>query len=141
MVGEAQEQGCLQSCHDLSDGGLAVAVAECCFGRDTLGADLDLGGSLPGELLLNALLFSESHSRFVVSVAPEDEWAFESIFEARATRIGVVTGGGELRVRHAGQKVISVLTTALRNAWTNGPVNRLLSVGADLSAETHHSGL
>ena len=141
LVGEANEQGCLQSSHDLSDGGLAVAVAESCFGQDKLGADLDLGGFLQGELPLPALLFSESHSRFVVTVAPEDVWAFESIFEERATRIGVVTDRGELRVRHAGQDVISVVTTALRDAWTHGPVNRLLAVGSDLSVETHRTDL
>jgi phosphoribosylformylglycinamidine synthase II len=141
LVGEANEQGCIQSCHDLSDGGLAVAVAESCFSRDTMGADLDLGGYLPNELPLHTLLFSESHSRFVVTVAPEDVWAFESILEERATRIGVVTNTGELRVRHAGQEVISVLTTALRDAWTNGPVNKLLAVGADLSSDIHQSGL
>ena len=139
LVGEANEQGTIQSCHDLSDGGLAVAVSECCFGTDTLGAELDLGGLLAGELALPALLFSESHSRFVVSVAPEDIWAFESIFEERATRIGVVTDGGQLRIRHAGQAVISMKTAALRAAWINGPVNTLLAVGADVSDETHRA--
>ena len=58
LVGEANEQQLIQSCHDLSDGGFAVALAECTFGRDGLGADLDLGGHLPGELPLPVLLLA-----------------------------------------------------------------------------------
>ncbi len=87
------------------------------------------------------LLFSESHSRFVVTVAPEDVWAFESIFEERATRIGFVTASGQLRARHAGQEILAVETAALRDAWTHGPVNTLLAVGTDVSAETHRTDL
>jgi phosphoribosylformylglycinamidine synthase II len=128
LVGEANEQGLIQSSHDLSDGGLAVAVAECTFGRDNLGADLDLGGYLNGELSLEAMLFSESHSRFVVTVAPEDVWAFESILEERATCLGRVTDDGYLRARYQGSELLHIATTELRHAWTNGPVNQTLGL-------------
>ena len=128
LVGEANEQQLIQSCHDLSDGGFAVALAECTFGRDGLGADLDLGGHLPGELPLPVLLFSESHSRFVVSVAPEDVWAFESILEERATRLGEVTDDGALRALHGGRTALRVSTTVLRQAWNNGLVNETIGV-------------
>ena len=127
LVGEANDQQLIQSSHDLSDGGLAVTLAECTFGRDGIGAALDLS-ALPAELPVNALLFSESHSRFVVSVAPEDVVAFESILEDRATRLGRVTADGQLRVRHQQKELLSLNTTDLRAAWTNGPVNQTIGL-------------
>ena len=129
LVGEANEQQLIQSSHDLSDGGLAVALAECTFGREGVGADVDLS-PLPPDLSANALLFSESASRFVVSVAPEDVWAFESILEERATRLGVVTDDGQLRVARGGGELLNAATHDLRAAWTNGPVNQTIGLEA-----------
>ena len=123
-MGQANDQRLIQSCHDLSDGGLAVALAECTFGYDC-GASIDLPATL---LALPAQLFSESHSRFLATVAPEDVVAFEQLLGDRATRLGRVTLDGQLTVRHAGQSVIAANTATLRAAWTNGPVNRLLGV-------------
>src|SRR4030095_498032 len=57
----------LHSAHDCSDGGLAVAIAECCFStlsRDTIGAEIDLQSSLSTD----SLLFGESPSRIIVSL-------------------------------------------------------------------------
>ena len=126
-IGEANDQNLIQSCHDLSDGGLAVALAEATFGYG-FGADVEL----TGELSLTAQLFSESHSRFVATVAPEDVVAFEALLKGRATRLGTVTGNGRLTVRHAGQSVIDADVTALRETWSNGPVNKV--IGLDLDA-------
>ena len=126
LVGEANDQSLIQSCHDLSDGGLAVALAECTFGY-RCGAEIELPEA---GLPLHVQLFSESHSRFLATVAPEDVVAFESILEDRATRLGRVTDGGRLVVRHAGQLVIDEDSEALRATWTNGPINELLGVKA-----------
>ncbi|GAA4361196.1 phosphoribosylformylglycinamidine synthase subunit PurS [Hymenobacter saemangeumensis] len=126
LVGEANDQALIQSCHDLSDGGLAVALAECTFGY-RCGAEVELPET---GLPLHVQLFSESHSRFLATVAPEDVVAFESILEDRATRLGRVTADGRLTVRHAGQDVIAEDSEALRHSWTNGPVNELLGVKA-----------
>jgi len=124
LVGEANDQALIQSCHDLSDGGLAVALAETTFGYG-YGAEIEL----PADgLPLAAQLFSESHSRFLATVAPEDVVAFEQLLGDRATRLGRVTLNGQLTVHHAGQTVISANTATLRAAWTNGPVNQLLGV-------------
>ena len=59
------------SCHDCSDGGLGVALAETAFAGG-LGLEIDLG-AVPAEGITrnDALLFSESQSRFVVTVSPE----------------------------------------------------------------------
>jgi phosphoribosylformylglycinamidine synthase II len=130
LMGQANDQGLIQSCHDLSDGGLAVALAEATFGYG-FGADidLDLGANPTGALSTQALLFSESHSRFVVTVAPEDEDAFEQHFGGRAYYLGVVTTDGQLQVQHQGRLLISASTAALRHEWTNGPVNRIIGFG------------
>lgn len=124
LVGQANDQRLIQSCHDLSDGGLAVALAETTFGYGC-GAEIALPAT---GLPLMQQLFSESHSRFLATVAPEDVVAFEQLLGDRATRLGRVTPDGQLTVRYAGQTVISADTTTLRAAWTNGPVNQLLGV-------------
>ncbi|OGX88642.1 AIR synthase-related protein [Hymenobacter glacialis] len=124
LVGQANDQHLIQSCHDLSDGGLAVALAECTFGYNC-GASIDLPDT---GLALPAQLFSESHSRFLATVAPEDVVAFEALLGSRATRLGTVTKDVRLVVRHGGREVISADTDVLRSVWTNGPVNRLLGV-------------
>ncbi|MET4105623.1 AIR synthase-related protein [Hymenobacter sp. UYP22] len=131
LMGQANDNGLIQSCHDLSDGGLAVALAEATFGHG-FGADVELPATGLG---LSAQLFSESHSRFVATVAPEDVVTFEQHFGTRATRLGVVTQDGQLTVRHGGQTVISASTTALRHEWTNGPVNRIIGFGQHEAAQ------
>jgi phosphoribosylformylglycinamidine synthase len=63
----AAREGLLRSAHDVAEGGLAVALAECCISNETgppLGARIDLEGGLRPD----ALLFGESHGRIVVSV-------------------------------------------------------------------------
>ncbi len=124
LVGQANDQHLIQSCHDLSDGGLAVALAETTFGYG-YGAEIELPAT---GLALAMQLFSESHSRFLATVAPEDVVAFEQLLGDRATRLGRVTLDGQLTVCYAGQTVISANTATLRAAWTNGPVNQLLGV-------------
>ena len=69
VVLEAADDELLRSCHDVSDGGLAIALAECCL-LGGLGADCDAvaeDGADP-----DVVLFSESQSRFIVSCAPRD---------------------------------------------------------------------
>lgn len=124
LIGEANDQNLIQSCHDLSDGGLAVALAEATFGYG-FGAEVELPDGLP----VPVQLFSESHSRFVATVAPEDVVAFEQHFGSRATRLGRVTADGQLTVRHQGQPVIAADCATLRHEWTNGPVNRIIGFG------------
>ncbi|HEX8506053.1 MAG TPA: AIR synthase-related protein, partial [Hymenobacter sp.] len=126
LIGQANDQSLIQSCHDLSDGGLAVALAEATFGYNC-GARIDLPET---GLALPVQLFSESHSRFLATVAPEDVLAFEQLLGSRATRLGIVTKDVRLVVRHGGREVISADTDVLRSLWTNGPVNKLLGVAS-----------
>ncbi len=58
-------EGLAESAHDLSDGGLAVALAECSFGPDEIGAQIELDSDLRPELLA----FHEAPSRILISTA------------------------------------------------------------------------
>ena len=76
----AAQAGLITACHDCSDGGLGVALAEMCIGG-RLGAEVDLS-LVPtcGDLNLTGVLYSESASRFLVSVDADNREAFESLF-------------------------------------------------------------
>ena len=93
----AMEQGLVQSSHDASEGGLAVAMAETVFGTE-FGLKLDLD-------LTKAQLFSETPGRFIVTAAPENAAAFEKILGDDAVKIGVVTSEHEIKAELADGKL------------------------------------
>jgi phosphoribosylformylglycinamidine synthase subunit PurSL len=111
---DAIGRGLVRSCHDLSEGGLAVAVAEMAFaggvGADVTG--LEQLGDLPDE----TLLFSESPTRFVIEVPPGNLDAVKALF------------GADVRLTHVGQ---TVKEPRLRIAGSDGawrvwqPLDRL----------------
>lgn len=85
----AMSEGMVMSCHDCSDGGLVVAVAEMCISGQ-IGAELDFG-SLPGSDD-TVKMFSESASRWVAEVAPGDAEKFREAMGDAAVCIGVTKG-------------------------------------------------
>ena len=90
---KAIQAGLVQACHDVSEGGLAVSLAEMCFAGG-LGATIDLT-AVPTESDLsdNTILFSESLSRFVVEVKPEDVSNFTAqMADVPLAQVGVVQG-------------------------------------------------
>jgi phosphoribosylformylglycinamidine synthase len=95
----AIQAGLVSACHDCSDGGLGVAVAEMCLGG-RLGARLDLSAvPVNGELSATGVLYSESASRLVVSVPAARRRDFESAFAGQIfAPVGEVTDSGELEV-------------------------------------------
>ena len=122
----AIRRGLVRACHDCSEGGLAVALAEMCLaGR--LGAEVDLG-AVPRAAGLDddrALLFSESLTRFVVEVTPERAKDFEALMAEAGVptaRVGSVAAHGRLRVRGTGGDVVLDLpVTELERAWRGQP--------------------
>jgi phosphoribosylformylglycinamidine synthase len=90
--------GLLKSAHDCSEGGLAVALAECCFNPERLfGADIALDA---GDTPAATVLFNESQSRVIVSVAPENLEKAVALLRERDVpfqQLGKV-GGDELRI-------------------------------------------
>ena len=118
-LSRATEQGLLRSCHTPTLGGLAVAFAFCSLAGE-LGADLDLA-AVPADdpLSDDALLFSESHSRFVVTCAPDREAELLALFEGLPiARIGTVVERPRLRVSgRRGRSVVDSPLAPLRKAF------------------------
>jgi phosphoribosylformylglycinamidine synthase len=126
----AIDQGLVRSCHDLSEGGLAVAAAEMAFAGN-LGAEVDLT-HVPllrdaGDFSLSPAdwdtwipLFSESNSRFLCEIEPNQAAEFEQIFPARScAKIGTVLEAKELRVL-AGEPrrvILQATLNSLKEAW------------------------
>ena len=107
----------ISACHDLSDGGLAVSLAEMCIGG-RLGAHLALNRvPVIGALTLTEALYSESASRLLVSVAPDKAAEFEALFGASAPFIGEVTSDARLTVASADSALFSAPVEALAHAF------------------------
>ena len=113
-------EGLIESCHDLSEGGLAVAVAEMAFAGD-LGVDIALASLVAGSGVEcdASLLYSESNTRFVIEVRPEHaERVAELLRECPATEIGQVTDSDQVRFSGVGgEDVIQSSLAELRSAW------------------------
>jgi len=113
---QAHEQQLIASCHDLSDGGLAVAVVESAFGGN-LGVNLYLAKNDPG---INETLFAETHSRFLVSISPENRDLFEKIFGDDCYYLGAVTASDNVIIRWQEQTLINLTIAELLDAWQHG---------------------
>ena len=118
--------GAVKSAHDCAEGGLAVALAECCISQLTArntprltGATIDLG-----ELdcpRTDALLFGESHGRVVITTSEAEAGAAierAKLLGVSAARIGTVTGGGTLDIA-VGKTHFSCELNELHDVWWN----------------------
>jgi len=114
LLARLVREGRLVTAHDVSDGGLALALAECCFGgADDVGAEL----SLPGGLRPDALLFGESTGR-VIAAAPDAAPILAAAREERVpARVVGRTAGARLRIAADGSA-----------PWIDEPVARLRAV-------------
>ena len=110
--------GLVKSAHDCSEGGLAVALTECCFNpRKLLGAEIDLKA---GETPVTAALFNESQSRIVISVDSKDAQKMTAILQQSGVpfqRLGQVEGN-ELRIR-VNEKTFRWPIADLYDGWFN----------------------
>ena len=122
---EAMRAGLLRSCHDLSEGGLAVAVAEMCVGG-RLGAMVDIapvenaakGNAGVGQLDANIALFSESNGRLLLEVAPADADALEERFAGLPlSRLGEVTETAKLIMNCSHALLVDLPVEELVAAW------------------------
>ncbi|MEF2097698.1 phosphoribosylformylglycinamidine synthase subunit PurL [Bacillus sp. CFBP9009] len=106
----AIQNGLVASAHDLSEGGLAVALAESLFGASKLGAKVNISGEPVSEL------FSETQSRFLLSINPDNQASFEALVED-AICIGSVTADNKLVVATSDSKVLEADVEDLQTAW------------------------
>jgi phosphoribosylformylglycinamidine synthase len=111
--------GCVKACHDLSEGGLAVSIAEMAMASD-YGAEIDFP-KVPSEPLKrdDFVLFSESNSRFIVEVAEKDCETFETMMKGRVfAEIGRVTKKPRLMVQGLNHsKVLDIAISDLHASW------------------------
>jgi phosphoribosylformylglycinamidine synthase II len=125
----AAEEGLLQSAHDCSDGGLAVALAESCFsslGRHALGATVTLDEGVSSA----ASLFGETPSRVLVSFEESQRTRLERIAAQAGAPLKVIgrTGGTRLRINVGGAERVSQDVRELEALWRD-------SLGDSLQAE------
>jgi phosphoribosylformylglycinamidine synthase II len=113
----------VRSAHDCSDGGIAVALAECCFGTAGVGAEASIDGvNVSRDPHVNdaAALFGESASRIVVSATPDD--VTEVLRRAAAAQVPArvigETGGNRLRIAVAGRTVIDESVDEAEGVWS-----------------------
>ena len=124
-------EGAVQSAHDISDGGLAVTLAESCFASvgaqhaaPLLGTDVRLDQGAPAE----HALFGERGARAVVSVTPSSLARVLDTarhYGVAAREIGKVTRGDAFRIEHKGRAVIESPVETLRDAWAHSLVRTL----------------
>jgi len=113
----------IRSAHDCADGGIAVALAECCFDTGGVGIEASIDEVEAGRdagLNRAAALFGESASRVVVSVAPDraDEVLSRAAASSVPARIVGRTGGTALRVKAGGKTAIDVTVEEAERVWS-----------------------
>ena len=112
------QDGLVRSAHDCSEGGLAVALAECCFNPvGPLGAEVDLAAS---GLRHDEALFNESQSRIILSVAQDKADEVRQKLERTGVAFTILgsVGGEELRIRVSDQ-IYGWDVTELHDGWFN----------------------
>ena len=123
-VAAALDRGLVRSLHDLSDGGLAVALAESALGG-RLGARVTID-ELPGSAQTDAeKLFGESPSRFLATVEPGRLDEFKKVLRGQScAEIGVVVAEPRVAVDRDAQTVLSVSLDEILLAWNGLERNR-----------------
>jgi phosphoribosylformylglycinamidine synthase len=106
---KAIRSGLLASAHDVAEGGLAVAAAESLIGSKGLGANVKVSGNT------TSALFSESQSRFLLSVKKENQEEFERLVDAKL--IGEVTEAPVLSISNEEGLVLAEQVEVLEQAW------------------------
>ena len=108
IVLKAISEGIVKSCHDCSDGGVAVAVSEMC-----IGGNVGFEGTLPENLPAEVSLFSESNSRFILEIDANQESKWKELAGSRAQKIGELKGD-----KITFGKEISISVESARDAWS-----------------------
>ncbi|MCM3042416.1 phosphoribosylformylglycinamidine synthase subunit PurL [Paenibacillus motobuensis] len=115
VVLKAIQSGLVQSAHDLSEGGLAVALAESCISGG-LGAGVELTAS---DLRADIALFSESQSRILLSASPNQADELVQLIAQHGVPVRVIgrVEGGDLVVHANGAAVVNRPVQALKQVW------------------------
>lgn len=117
LVMKANREKLIESSHDVSDGGMMITLVESAF-DSSCGVNVDLE-NVKG-LSLICILFSESHSRFIVSIKPQNKNKIENLFGEQATLLGKVTSDNRIKVSLSRKKIIDCNKYALLDVWNGG---------------------
>ncbi|HZT77596.1 MAG TPA: phosphoribosylformylglycinamidine synthase subunit PurL [Vicinamibacterales bacterium] len=114
----------VRSAHDCSDGGFAVALAECCFDTNGIGVEVELDAvRVASAAAINAAaaLFGESASRVLVSVSSDDVTAVLERAAAAGVSAKMIgqTGGNRIRIAVAGSTLIDVAVSEAERRWSS----------------------
>ncbi|MBF0289197.1 MAG: hypothetical protein HQM14_15370 [SAR324 cluster bacterium] len=117
-LSEAITSNWVRSCHDCSDGGLAVALAETAFAGG-FGMMLDISAALAkNPLRTDTFLFSESQSRFVVTIDPQHRHVFENLFAAQSCYyLGEIVKTTDFTITQDNTEIIHSSVIALKESW------------------------
>ncbi|MBU1038158.1 MAG: phosphoribosylformylglycinamidine synthase subunit PurL, partial [Candidatus Omnitrophica bacterium] len=122
---EAIEAGLVNSAHDCSEGGLAVALGESCITNKNkmIGASI----KLDGKIRKDAVLFGEAPSRIIVSVGRKNLAALEKIAKKHSIPYSVLgdTGGEKLAIRYGNETAIDISLKTLSDTWRNAIPSRM----------------
>jgi phosphoribosylformylglycinamidine synthase II len=112
----AIKQGLLSSAHDVSEGGLAVCLAECAFlSEQGIGFTVDLKDDLRSDVLL----FGESQSRICVSVSKKNLNDLRKLAEKHSIPLNILgeSGGEHMVIRHKGKELLNISVHQGYNIW------------------------
>ena len=117
---EAMKIGLIASCHDVSEGGLAVAISEMLIGGD-IGASIDIAGMNP-RMRSDYKLFSESNTRWVVEVCRgEAAGRFEGVMRSKQgvciNKIGETVEEKRIGIQDKNKELVDISLEEVREAW------------------------
>lgn len=109
----------IKSAHDCSEGGLAVALAECCFGPNVVGAQVKIDN---GDERHDLMLFSEAQNRIIVSCDPMNVNPVMQVCIREGIDVNLIgwTGGKAFEIIHNGEQVIDHDVELLKRIWESG---------------------
>ena len=115
---EAIGAGVVKSAHDCADGGLAVALVECCFrygADDPIGCDVNVEGGIR----VDALLFGETQSRVILTANAAGIEKIKSIAAAHGVPVSILgkVGGESINIKVNGQEKINRQVAKLKKLW------------------------
>jgi len=113
---EAISKNMIKSAHDLSEGGLAQCLAECCLlGKNRIGCRINL----EDKIRTDALLFGETQSRILISLEENQGDAFKSLAGKRKVPYSIIgkTGGENILIKHLGEKIINIPVQKVYSLW------------------------
>jgi phosphoribosylformylglycinamidine synthase len=120
---EAISQNLVQSSHDVSEGGLAVCLAECCFASPSkIGCRL----SLQDHMRPDALLFAETQSRILVTVKDPHLKKFLDLAQRREVQVTILgkTGKDRIIIDHLNQRIVDIPVEKAFSVWKNAIPDR-----------------